>query len=149
VNISGGGTGTLTYAINEEQAVSDAHCAVTGAEDDDAGTLVLTVSFDDPSHGWIVVGITVSDFSASVTTYDGTGGALAVLVDIANVAGTWINEPTSSASLNVHVVEGRSSATYTGTFDAANLAWQGSGTEDALAIKFGTFDLTMNAQEDA
>jgi hypothetical protein len=145
MNITGSGTGTLSYEINDEQAVQDRDCSVSGAEDDEAGSLVLSVSFDDQTHGAVIVGITVSGFSTSVSTYDDVS-MLTVLAEIVSI-GTWVSEDTSSVRLYVDVAEGRDSCAYAGTFSAGNLAWQGSGNQDALAIKFGTFSVTMDAQE--
>ncbi len=145
MNIIGTGTGSLTYGINNEQTVKETCCVVSGAEDDDAGKLALSVSFDDLTHGEVVVGFTVRSFSTDLTLYDDLN-VLTVLCEIENT-GSWMSEAGSEASLSVRVTEADGSCKYEGAFSASGLVWQGSGDEGALAITFSRYCLTMYAQK--
>lgn len=143
MNITGAGTGKLTYQINDEQMVRDDPCSVTGSEDDQAGTLVLSLSFDDPNHGTLEVGLTVSGFSTGVDVYDDVS-VLTIFVRIVN-SGVWQTAATSDVRLKVTVTEGETSSSYTGTFSAKGLVgWNG---QPELAIVAASYSLAMYAQE--
>ena len=147
MNITGAGTGALDYQVNDEQAVENKTCTVTGAEDDGARSLVLTIGFTDANHGLVAVGITVSNFSAEVQTYSDID-TLHILTTLQGAAGGgWISQAGGSVYLYVTVTPGSESSKYDGAFHAADLLWTGSGQRDSLAIKFGSYALTMTAQQ--
>lgn len=147
MNIAGAGTGKLTYQINDEQMVQDNPCGVTGAEDDEDGALVLSLSFDDPNHGTLEFGLTVQGFSPGVEVYDDVS-VLTMFVHIVN-SGVWQSAETSDVRLKVTVTEsegeGESSCSYAGTFSAGGLV--GSDGQLALTIVAASYSLTMHAQE--
>lgn len=145
MNITGTGTGTVDYQINNEQPVDSHQCVVQGVEDDDDGSLVLDVGFLDADHGPVAVSIAVAGFSSQVSTYAG-GDELKILAMIGDApGGGWATDADSSVYLYVGVQSTTDSATYRGTFHAADLVWTGSGDRDALQIKFGSYDVTMQA----
>lgn len=149
MNMSGSGTGFLDYQINDERPITNASCNVKGSEDDDAQALVLDLYFADSTHGFLIVEITVGGFSPARSQYStAQHDRLTVIVDLGKAGCFWATEDVSSASLNVTVTEASSSCHYSGFLSAANLQWRGAGSQPALAVKFESFSLTMNEEEE-
>jgi hypothetical protein len=145
VSITGTGTGQLSYQIMNEPAVESETCTVVGSEDDVAGSLVLAVSFDDPTHGWVAVGITLYGFSTATSLYTQADN-VNILVTNSQLArwGLWTNVTGSSLVLKVKVTDGDGGRTYTGHFTADNLIWGGDGgAEETLGLTCTQYDFTI------
>jgi hypothetical protein len=147
VSFHGSGRGILDYRIDTEPSVEKRDCLVEGVEDDRAESLVLSVYFVDATHGLVIVGITVSHFTRQTVKYSGVD-RLAILVLVKGEHQGWTSGPTSSVELTVKVTESDGARNYGGNFDAANLTWSGNGSRNPLAIKFGSFLLTMTSTQD-
>jgi hypothetical protein len=143
VYLQGSGKGQLSYEINDEPTVVGTDCTVDGLEDDASQVLQLDFAFTDAANGPMAVSVSLQGFDPATTMYDDSA-ALDVLVSM--LAGrSWTSGAGSSVLLNVFTSPTEGGCRYRGTFDAGNLAPLGAG--DALAIKFASYDVTLEPQE--
>lgn len=145
MDLQGGGTGALTYQINDEPAVSDVACTVAGLEDDASGVLQLAFGFTDATHGPVGVMVSLTGFSPETTVYDDVD-SLDILVTM-GYGPSWSSGTGSSVLLGVIATPAGSGCRYHGSFAAGNLAAPG-GAANALAIKFAQYDVTLQPQEE-
>jgi len=137
----GSGSGFITYQIQNEQPVNAKNCDVQVLEDDGAGSLTLNISFNDAVHGQVQAGISVFGYQPATHEYTNVA-SLFIGFNTQRPLGGWSSGAGSSVMLFITQQASQSTRTYSGSFDAANLIWQSSGNQDALAIKFATFSLT-------
>lgn len=142
--MQGTGTGFVDYQITNEIPVTNRQCTVEVQEDDSAGMLNINVSFQDTVHGAVQVGISVFDYSAMVTRYD-TVGSVNIGMNCETPLGGWATGFGSTVNLMVSR-SGTTTITYSGSFNAQNLTWQGPGNQDALAIKFGSYNFKITPE---
>jgi hypothetical protein len=141
MTFQGSGSGFITYQIQNEQPVNAKNCKVQVIEDDGAGSLMLNISFNDAVHGQVQAGISVFGYQPGTHEYTNVASLL-IGFNTQQPLGGWSSGAGSSVMLDITQQASQSARTYSGSFDAANLIWQNSGNQDALAIKFATFTLT-------
>jgi hypothetical protein len=148
VSITGAGAGELSYQIMNEPAVESEACTVVGTEDDVAGSLVLAVSFDDPTYGWVAVGITLYGFSTATSLYT-QADSVTILVTTSQQArwGLWTNVTGSSLVLKVKVTDVEGGRSYTGHFTAENLSWGGLGAQDTMVLTCTAYTFTIATEQ--
>jgi hypothetical protein len=132
----GNGTGSVTYAINNEDPVTVNTCTVQVLEDDTAETLTLAVNFTDNTYGQVQVGICLSNYVPSQKTYTDTGS---LTIAFCSETNCWMSSNGSTLQLSVSQEKGTNTTTYKGIFDADNLAWVLTGSQESLTLKFDTF----------
>jgi hypothetical protein len=142
MSFQGSGTGTITYQINNQQAVTNLSCSVDVLETDSAEMLTLLVGFTDSNLGQVQVGISVFNYNAATSQYN-SSSYLMIGLEAENPQGGWASNTGSSVVLFITQTAGSSGKTYQGSFNADNLTWIGAGDEDSLAIKFGSFNLQV------
>ena len=143
MDLAGSGTGSLDYEINDEPAVDNRDCVVDGFESDDSGVLQLTFSFADATHGHVAVAVSLEGFSPATTSYDDP--MYLVIVVTMEEGSSWSSDLGATVGLSVTSTPANGGTEYRGTVDAENLKSVG-GTQDALAIKFSSFDVTVEPQ---
>lgn len=142
MSFQGSGTGYVTYVIGDEQAVNTPSCAVQVLEEDVAGMLTLNMSFTDRAYGQVQVGISIFNYAPATTTYDDVAYVMIGFV-CEQPQGGWVSNTSSSVWCCITQDVATASTSYTGAFNASNLAWIGGGDQDSLAIKFGSYSFNV------